>query len=126
MGIIFHWFKGFEIKESQDYHNITYFISLMNHHTTEHSAGNVIKIQKLFEGITSKEIPIINRYENFDYKKDAEKYIDSLLIEKEEMMEMCDEVLAHLKGRDSNLEDRVLYIRKLSDLGYYIAYDAAG
>ena len=126
MEIILYWFKRYKIIESQDYHHITYFKLLIDHCATEHSAGNVIALQKLFENVTGKEIPTIDIYTNFYYRIDAENYMGSLLIEPEKMMEMCNKVLAHLKGKDNDLEDKVLYIRKLSDLGYYIAYDAAG
>lgn len=125
MGIIFNWFKGYNIVSTNDYHGVSYFLSLTDRHNTEHSARNVIKVQDIFENITGKRIPIIDCNNSFGSSNDAEKYIDSELIDSKEMSNMCCKILLNTEINDS-IRMRVERIKELSDIGYYVAYDAAG
>lgn len=125
MGITFNWFKGYEIVEEQDYYDILYFVSYVGWNSTEHSAGNVIRLQDTFEKITGKRIPTIDYYKSFDYREDAKTYIVSELISPHAMSEMCSKILSNAKT-SRNIALRVQMIKDLSDNGYYVSYDAAG
>lgn len=124
MGVIFHWFKGFEIEKHE--HTMgwvdSYYSSRINFvgdcDSTSHSYGNRTKLENLFEkvGITMPNIP------DEIFEEEPEKYIQSLLIDPPIMSQKCQELL------DSDLDlmdmrDRIVRIKELSDKGYYIAYD---
>ena len=125
MGIIFNWFKGYNIVNMQDYHGVSYSLSLIDWYTTEHSARNAINVQDVFENITGERIPIIDCNKVFDNLNDARKYIDSELIDSKKMSDMCCKILLNAEI-NNNIRMRVERIKELSDRGYYVAYDNAG
>lgn len=123
MGVIFHWFKNYKIEEyehpvSWGISDYDYSVEYIDDDATSHSYGNRTKLENLFKevGIT---IPNIS---NEIHCEEPEKYIQSLLIEPSVMSLKCQELL------DSNLdlndmEDKIQWIKELSDSGYYVAYD---
>ena len=123
MGVIFRWFKNFEIEKIEypmwacSYYDCS-FMCVGDWDCTSHSYGNRSILQDLFEQIGGK-IPTLPDSISDD---EPEKYIQSLLIEPSEMSKKCQELF------DSDLyledmEDRIGWIKELSDKGYYVAYD---
>lgn len=123
MGVIFRWFKNFEVEKIEhpmwagSYYDCS-FKCVGDWDCTSHSYGNRSILQDLFEQIGGK-IPTLPDSISDD---EPEKYIQSLLIEPSEMSKKCQELL------DSDLyledmEDRIGWIKELSDKGYYVAYD---
>lgn len=124
MGVIFHWFKEYEIEKHEhpmswvnsSYNSSISFIGDCD--STSHSYGNRTKLENLFEevNITIPNIPD----EIFD--DEPEKYIQSLLVDPVLMSQKCQELLnSNLDLKD--MRDRITWIKELSDKGYYVAYD---
>lgn len=116
MGVIFHWFKEYSIKEDYYCASIEYAGDCGS---TTHSYGNRSKLYNLFEKVNCR-IPIIS---NKIFDDDPEKYVQNLLVNPVEMSKKCQELL------DSDLylnvieDNRIRWIKELSDEGYYVAYD---
>lgn len=124
MGVIFHWFKEYEIEKHE--HPMSwvnsYYDSSVNFvgdcGSASHSYGNRTKLENIFKevGIMIPNIPD----EMFD--EEPEKYIQSLLIDPSLISQKCQELLdsdLDLRG----MEKRITWIKELSDKGYYVAYD---
>ena len=126
MGVIFHWFKEYEIEiekielpmlwGNSHYSSSVKFIGDCG--SSSHSYGNRTKLENLFEkvGIMIPNIPD----EIFD--DEPEKYIQNLLIEPALISKKCQELL-NSNFDLKKLEDRIIWIKELSDKGYYVAYD---
>lgn len=126
MGVIFHWFKKYEIEQYENpmswidscYNSSINFVGDCG--SISHAYGNRTKLVNLFEkvGIVMPNIPD----EMFGDKPENEKYIQSLLIKPSVMSQKCQELLdSDLDLKD--MEDRIKWIKELSDKGYYVAYD---
>lgn len=117
MGIRFDWFKKYTIEHHDsgcwyDWYDLHYF----GGGSTSHSAGNVIKVQTLFEQYGGRTIPTVNEecINSIDY--------DLGLIKPSEMIIMCDKVLSSSRCDKANMRDRIKWFKELSEKGYYIAY----
>ena len=119
MSIGFNWFKNYEITHMfanhywYSYYSLTYF----DGNSTSHSSGNITKVQNLIEKYGNKRIPRIN-----------EEWIDSVdydlnLINPEEMVEICNKILAGTEVDKVDMRHRIEWFKKLSEEGYYLTYD---
>ena len=73
-------------------------------------------MQNIFKKYLNTEIPTIPDY----YQED----INVNLINPSEMSELCDKLLDHKDTYDlEDMEDRIEWIKQLSDEGYYVTYD---
>lgn len=118
MSIGFNWFKEYTI----EHHDSGYWYDWFDLHycgggSTSHSAGNVIKVQTLFEKYGGRTIPTVD-----------EEYINSInynldLIDPSEMIIMCDKVLASSECDEIGMRDRVEWFKELSKRGYYLTYN---
>lgn len=123
MGVIFRWFKEFEIQKTEyamwtySYYQC-YFKCIGNWGCTTHSYGSRSKLQDLFE-IVGCRIPTIPE---IIPDEELEKYVHKILVNPSEMSKKCQELLcSNLDLHD--LKERIKKIKELSDKGYYIAYD---
>lgn len=124
MGVIFHWFKEFKIETheipiSWGISNFDSFVKFVGDcDSTSHSYGNRTKLQNVFKEV---EIMIPN-IPNEITCEEPEKYVQNLLIKPSIMSQKCKELLnSELDLKD--MEDRIIWIKELSDKGYYVAYD---
>lgn len=118
MSIGFNWFKSYRIDEIDygKYIGIEYNLEYLDGDSTSHSAGNIRKLQNLFEKYFNIEIPSIDTY------CISSKEQNLKLIEPKCMFKMCNELLN--SGNDlQDMEDRIAWIKELSAEGYYISYD---
>lgn len=124
MGVIFHWFKEYEIEKHE--HPISwvnsYYSSSINFRgdcdSTSHSYSNRTKLENLFEEVNI----IIPNIPDEIFDDESEKNIQSLLVDPSLMSKKCQELLdSDLDLKD--MEDRITWIKDLSDKGYYVAYD---
>ena len=123
MGVCFNWFKDYKINKFKDprswfEESYIYSIEYLNGDSTSHSYGNRSKLQNLFE-LIGKSIPTINDEIFYD---DIEDYIKDTLIEPDKMLNICDELL-NSEFDLLGMKDRIKWIRKLSNEGYYVTYD---
>lgn len=89
IGIIFRWFKGYEIEDVQDYYDFISNIRYFNGDSTTYSAGNVIKVKKLFEKYNNVGFPTISETQT-DY---SFIFPELKLFSQEEMIKMCQIIL---------------------------------
>ena len=124
MGVIFHWFKEYKIRKDELL--ISFGIPVYDYYieyigdcgSTSHSYGNRSKLQDLFEKVHCM-IPVIP---NEICDEEPDKYIKEILVEPVKISQKCQELL----DSDFYLEDmeeRIRWIKDLSDKGYYVAYD---
>ena len=122
MGRGIDWFKDYRIEKLSvvadcPYHT-DFRLQLLDTDGTSHSYGNVSIVWDLFEKITGKIFPTLPYEEcidSEDYKLD--------LIEPSEMVKLCDMVLSDNRVDEVHMRDRFEWFKKLSEQGYYIAYD---
>lgn len=118
MSIGFNWFKEYEIVHDRlDYCYDNYRIIYNDGNSTSHSSRNVIKVQNLIEKYSGKRIPLIYEecIDSIDYKFD--------LIEPNEMIEICNKILANTECDEVGMRNRIERFKKLSEDGYYLSYD---
>jgi hypothetical protein len=119
MGVNFNWFKTHKIIEDKiDYgftQNVDYRIEYLDGDSTSHGYGNRTKLQDIFRKYLNIEIPTISGY--WSYKPDLN------LIEPTIMSELCNKLLENKEYDLEDMEDRILWIKELSDKGYYVSYD---
>ena len=113
MGVCFNWFKDYKINKFEDPRSwfgesYIYSIEYLNGDSTSHSYGNRSKLQNLFE-LIGKSIPTINDEIFYD---DTEDYIKDTLIEPDEMLSICDELL-NSEFDLLNMKDRFYQRRKI-------------
>lgn len=125
MGLGINYFKGYKILDSKErygecgYYMINdYYIQLLECESTSHSYHNVGLVQDLLYKYTGEYIP----------RLPYEEYIDSKnykiqLIEPSIMSEYCKAILLETEVDKINMRDRFEWFKKMSDDGYYIAYD---
>lgn len=122
MGLTFNWFKDVKIDERElgmfEYNDPIEYIGGDN---CNHSPGNVIDLQTIFEEYGDVDIPFINKY-LFEGTKEE---LISMLIPKETVIDICDKFLNNPDEIDPNdMRDRIKWIKKLSEDGYYISYES--
>lgn len=123
MGVVFNWFKDYKIiKNIISYgfcEEIEYNIEYLNGDSTSHSYGNRTKLQNIFNKYLNVEIPTIHDY---GY---TENYYEKLeLIYPSKMSKLCTTLLNNKDKCDlEDMEDRIIWIKELSDKGYYVSYD---
>lgn len=119
MSIGFNWFKNYEITHmfADHYWYSYYSLNYLDGDSTSHSSGNIIKVQNLIEKYGCKRIPQINEewIDSVDYKLD--------LINPEEMVEICNKILANTECDEVDMRHRIEWFKKLSEEGYYLTYD---
>lgn len=122
MGITFTWFKDVKVDERElgmfEYNNPVEYIGGDN---CNHSPGNVIDLQTIFEEYGDVDIPCINKYLFSGTKEE----LISMLIPKEKVIDICNKFLNNPEEKDSNdMRDRIEWIKELSEDGYYISYES--
>lgn len=120
MGVGFNWFKNYEvipITISMGIGEYTeYNLKYINGGSTSHSYGNRTKLQNIFKKYLDTRIPIIPDYCQEDGNVD--------LIEPHLMSKLCDELIKNKSVYNlEDMEDRIKWIKELSDNGYYVSYD---
>ena len=99
-----------------------YYIKIDPPISTSFSAHNVIAIDNVFTATCKKRIPVLDTSIDFDSKEQMEDYIRNRIIPPKEMSAMCSKVLAGTEIDECDMRDRVEWLKKLSDTGYYLAY----
>lgn len=123
MGVGFNWFKSYQIIENEfDYlfgKDVEYRIEYLDGNSTSHSYGNRSMLQDIFIRYFNAMIPNIPCYsENGNYYKDLN------LINPTTMSEFCSKLIDNTEKYDlESMKDRIEWIKKISDQGYYISYD---
>lgn len=122
MGLTFNWFKDVKADERElgmfEYNDSIEYIDGDN---CNHSPGNVIDLQTIFEEYGDVDIPCINKYLFSGTKEE----LISMLIPKEKVIDICDKFLNNPDEIDPNdMRDRIEWIKKLSEDGYYISYES--
>lgn len=123
MGLGFRWFKKYEIlntgcKLSGFCSYDEYSINLIDGGSTSHSYGNVSLVTDLFKKTIGQPFP---KLPNEDWI-DSENYkLD--IIEPKDMSKYCEVILNGSEVDDIDMRNRFEWFKKLSDEGYYIAYD---
>lgn len=102
------------------------YICRLPQNKTSHSYRNRSKLQKLFE-LIGKSIPTINDEIFYD---DIEDYIKDTLIEPDEMLSICDELL-NSEFDLLGMKDRIVFIlqkkkRKIVEYSNVIQFDGMG
>jgi hypothetical protein len=120
MGVCFNWFKDYEVVPDMISMGIgtytEYNLKYIDGDSTSHSYGNRTKLQNIFRKYLNTEIPTIP-----DYYQES---INVNLIEPSEMSKLCSKLLVNKCDYDlEDMEDRIEWIKKLSDDGYYVTYD---
>lgn len=117
MGLGFNWFKEYKIEESE-YFPDQYCVKLLECDSTSHAYQNESLVQDLFMNKFNISIPILPNEELID----SEDY-DLELIEPEQMSEYCSVILNSTEIDNINVRNRIEWFKKLSDEGFYIAYN---
>lgn len=122
MSIGFNWFKDYKItKDILDYGICSYDIYKLEYiggSSTSYSSRNIIKVDEL-----------LNKYGNVVIPTIDSEFIDSIdydlgLIKPNVLSEACEVVIKNLIISDPyDMMDRIKWIKKLSDEGYYVSYD---
>ena len=107
MSVSFNYFKKYKIM------NVGYgnYIEYIDGDSVSHGYGNRIKLQNVFRECLNIEIPTIE-----------DTYIDDL-IEPSQMSIYCSELLNNKKYDLKGMEHRIIWIKELSDEGYYVSYN---
>lgn len=125
MGLGFRWFKDYKILDAGESYLAFGFcycdrfsIDFIDSDATSHSYYNVSLIRDLFErtvGISFPRLPNEDRIDSKNYKLD--------LINPSDMSKYCKIILNGTEVDDIDMRSRFEWFKKLSDDGYYIAYD---
>ena len=120
VSIGFNWFKSYEVKKNDyGYWYEDYSLKYVGGGDTSHSAGNIIKVQDLIEKYSNgKRIPSVCE----DWINTEDYKIENL-IEPQEMSNICDKILSNKEVDEVDMRDRIEWLKKLSDDGYYLSYD---
>lgn len=117
MSIILYWFKGYKINKYAESNKDYFDLELIDRRSTSYSAGNVLKIDVLFEKYCGQTIPFVDP-EYINDETDDLRLIDPMI-----MSEMCTKVLGTKEIDEIDMRDRVSFFKELSDEGYYLAYE---
>lgn len=119
MGVGFNWFKKYKlVKEEQSWwfgKDVKYRVEYLSGDDTSHGYGNRTKLQNIFRKYLNTEIPTVDDYL---YKKRKINLIEPAL-----MSEYCNKLLSNKNYDLGNMKDRIEWIKKISDEGYYVSYD---
>ena len=119
MGVGFNWFKDYKIIEQVDnvgwFQYVEYKIEYLDYDKTSHSYGNRSKLQDIFNSYLGIQIPTIMSY----YSDIPELN----LIKPKTMYDYCNKLLSDCSYDLEGMEDRIKWIKELSDKGYYVSYD---
>lgn len=125
MGLGFRWFKDYKILDAGESYlafGFCYYdefsIDFIDSDATSHSYHNVSLVRDLFErtvGISFPRLPNEDRIDSKNYKLD--------LINPLDMSKYCEIILNGTEVDDIDMRSRFEWFKKLSDDGYYIAYD---
>lgn len=124
MSVLFYWFKEYNIGKCENptlwigSHYIAYINFIGEWGSTSFSTGNKRKINDLLNKVDC-EIPSIPD-EIFDDK--PEKYVQNLLVNPSVMSNKCKELL-NSKLNLCGMDNRMTWIKNLSDNGHYVAYE---
>jgi hypothetical protein len=121
MSIAFNWFKNYVIVSDNCHCGLgeytEYSLECIDSDSTSFSAGNVIELDNIFEKYLNINIPVISTNNvTEDYKPD--------LIEPKRLSELCKYLLKRHSLELGDLRDRVEWIKKISDEGYYVGYES--
>lgn len=127
MGLGFRWFKDYKILSSGEQYQAfgfccydEYSIEYIDCDSTSHSYHNVSLVRNLFEksiGIQFPKLPNEEWIDSKDYKLN--------LVESCNMSKYCEKILEGAEVDAIDMRNRFEWFKKLSDQGYYIAYDWA-
>jgi hypothetical protein len=125
MGLGFRWFKDYKILDAGESYlafGFCYYdefsIDFIDSDATSHSYYSVSLVRDLFEntvGISFPRLPNEDRIDSKNYKLD--------LINPSDMSKYCEIILNGTEVDDIDMRSRFEWFKKLSDDGYYIAYD---
>ena len=125
MGLGFRWFKDYKILDAGESYlafGFCYYdefsIDFIDSDTTSHSYYSVSLVRDLFEntvGISFPRLPNEDRIDSKNYKLD--------LINPSDMSKYCEIILNGTEVDDIDMRSRFEWFKKLSDDGYYIAYN---
>lgn len=123
MGIQFNWFKDVENEIEMGMFSYTQnYIKFIDGDGCNHSPNNVEYLQEIFEKYGDTEIPYLSKT-YMDITR--EEIIEDYLIPKEKVIEICNKFFNNPEEKDSNdMRDRIEWIKKLSEDGYYISYES--
>ena len=124
MGIQFNWFKDVEVVENKiEMGMFSYtqnYIKFIDGDGCNHSSGNVGFLQEIFEKYGNINIPYLPTYMDCT----REEIISDILIPKEKVIEICEKFLNNPNEKDEyDMRDRIEWIKKKSEEGYYVAYE---
>lgn len=114
----FNWFKKYKFVE-KEYRigEIEYSVEYLNGGSTSFSSGNIGKVDDLLEIYGDLWIPRV-----WDEYAENPKVIEGL-IEPKVMSKVCEQILKDIKVDEVDMRDRIEWMKKLSDEGYYMTYD---
>ena len=119
VGVGFNWFKNYKIYERTIFvgfgEDTEYVIEYLDSDYTSHSYGNRAKLQNIFNKYLNIEIPTISGF--WHIKPELN------LIEPPIMSNYCDKLLTNKKYDLEDMQDRIQWIKNLSEEGYYVSYD---
>ena len=124
MGIQFSWFKIYTIDVQEnpygwDPRHDGYRICFGDDGgSVSLGYGSTDELQTWLDKVTGNIIPHIS--ETTDFEKP--EYIDAKLCKPADMSALLDKVLNH-KDTSEDIKDRLKWFKKLSDEGFYIAYE---
>lgn len=125
MGLGFRWFKDYKILDSGETYQAfghcyydEYSIKYINCDSTSHSYYNVSLVRELFEKTIGVQFPKLPNEEWIDSKNYKLKLIEPI-----DMSKYCEKILEGTEVDAIDMRNRFKCFKKLSDQGYYIAYD---
>ena len=126
MGIQFNWFKDVEVIERKIgvglFSYTQNYIEFIDGDGCNHSPSNVDYLQEIFEKYGDVEIPYLSTTYMMDITR--KEIIKDYLIPKEEVIDVCDKFLNNPNEKDEHdMRDRIEWIKKKAEEGYYIAYE---
>lgn len=121
MGVGFNWFKSYKVIEETHivgwFEETEYRIKYLEGGSTSHSYGNRTKLQDIFYKYLGVEIPTIQSGSYMGC-------VNFKLIEPPVMSQMCEELLENKNNYElEDMEERIQWIKELSDEGYYVSYN---
>lgn len=126
MGIQFNWFKDVEVVERKIgvglFSYTQNYIEFIDGDGCNHSPSNVGFLQEIFKKYGDVEIPYLSTTYMMDITR--KEIITDYLIPKEEVIDVCDKFLNNPNEKDEHdMRNRIEWIKKKAEEGYYIAYE---
>ncbi|HAT4302211.1 TPA: hypothetical protein I9089_002316 [Clostridium perfringens] len=114
----FNWFTKYEfIKKEYRIGEIEYNVEYLDGGDTSFSSYNIGKVDDLLEMYGDLWIPRV-----WDEYGEDPKVIEDL-IEPKIMSDVCEKILKDTKVDEVGMRDRIEWMKKLADEGYYMTYD---